>query len=93
VSVGEPFVDFSISNLLRVLSLTFQNTCFPAWLGGVNRMYMSVTASANILELETLARLVREGEVKVVIDSCWTMEDVMKVNAHYILRFCLNEAD
>lgn len=52
-------------------------------LGGVPRAYVCVTGIANFEAMQELADFVEAGTIKVVVDGCWDMGDVMKVSLCY----------
>jgi hypothetical protein len=47
--------------------------------GERHRRYVQVSATANLEGMEKLRRMVEEGKLKIPIDSCWDMEDALKV--------------
>lgn len=61
-----------------------KNSWLPKVLGGVSREYHLVNGFATQSKLEQVKKLVEEGVLKPVIDSCWDMEDVPKVNRHQL---------
>jgi NADPH:quinone reductase-like Zn-dependent oxidoreductase len=59
----------------------FSNTWWPTWLGGVPRRYIMFSTPISKDGTTHVARLVEEGKVRILIDSVWKMEDVVKAYA------------
>lgn len=59
----------------------FTNTWCPTWLGGVPRRYTMFSTSLSKDAATYMARLVDEGKVRILIDSVWDMEDLVKAYA------------
>jgi Zinc-binding dehydrogenase len=85
-TVGIAFVKYSFSSILEAVYLMLKNILWPRLLGGVQRDYVNVTGIANLATMENLGLLVEEGKLKVVVDSCWGMEDVLKVPIVYLIN-------
>ena len=79
VTVGVAFEEYTVSGMLYAAFLMLKNRLWPSVLGGVPREYANVTVIANLELVEKLRQLVEEGKIKVVVDSCWDMEDALKV--------------
>jgi hypothetical protein len=86
VTVGIAFKEYSISSMLKAASLMLRNILWPRLLGGVQRDYVNITGLVNLETIEKLGLLVEEGKLKVVVDSCWDMEDVLKVPILYLIN-------
>jgi len=78
--VGVAFAEYTVSSMIYASSLMLKNTWWPRALGGGPRNYICVTAVATLEALQRLRELVEEGKLAVVLDSCWEMEDVLKVS-------------
>lgn len=63
-----------------------QNILWPHLLGGVNRPYGQVAGIVSLTGLQKLADLVENGKLNVAVDSCWNMEDVLKVRIYNLTR-------
>ena len=84
VTVGIAFAEYTYSSMLySVLSMLKCEFC-PRILGGVPREYVRVTGIANLKDMEKLADLVECGKLRIVVDSCWGMEDANEVRRHNI---------
>ena len=81
MSVGPAFPSLSLSGMLQAVSATMRNQLQPTWLGGPPRDYVQVTGLAARAPLETLRSLCEDKELTVPVDSCWRMEDAMKVQS------------
>jgi reticulon-4-interacting protein 1, mitochondrial len=79
VTVGIAFASYSISSLLYASGCMLQNMLWPRLLGGVDRPYVQITALASLSGLEKLAELAEEDCFEIVVDSSWSMEEVLKV--------------
>jgi hypothetical protein len=79
VTVGVAFDEYTVSSIMYAVFLMMNNSLWPRVLGGVPREYASVSGFTNLEVMEKLGQLVEEGKMKVVVDSCWDMEDVLKV--------------
>lgn len=85
---GMPFVTFGVAPLtstfasfVGAMCQTLSNVLWPRFLGGVDRPYTFVSAgAANPGDLEKLAEMVKDGKLKVVIDSSWKFENALKVS-------------
>lgn len=83
VSVGVVFQEYSISSLLYASSLMLKNTWWPKILGCGLRDYVCVSGFTSLEAMEKLGKMVEEGKLKVVVDSCWDMEDFLRVRLGY----------
>ncbi len=81
VTVGIALADYSTSSMLYAVSCMLYNMLWPRLLGGVDRPIAQITGLVSLTGLEKLANLVEEGKLDVVLDSCWSMGDVVKVSA------------
>lgn len=79
ISVGVAFQEYTVTNLLYASSSMLKNTWWPTLLGGGLREYVCVSGFTCLEALEWLRKMVEEDKLKVVIDSCWDMEDGLKV--------------
>ena len=57
-----------------------KNIFWPTILGGVNRPYVPVQGFVTLAGLQKLKELVEKGELDVVVDSVWKMEDILGVS-------------
>jgi hypothetical protein len=64
------------------------NANLPAILGGVPRKYIMFSAPLSGDGAKTLATFVEEGKMKIIVDSTFALEDVLKVTSAYG-SFCL----
>jgi hypothetical protein len=58
-----------------------KNALWPTFLCGVSRPYVCVHGFVTLANLEKLRDLVEKGQLDVIIDSVWKMEDVLLVSA------------
>jgi hypothetical protein len=79
VTVGPAPPKYTMASMLYTVGQMLSNMLWPRLLGGVNRPYVQAAGIANLLDMERLARMATEGKLKVPIDSCWDLEDVLKV--------------
>jgi hypothetical protein len=79
VTVGLAPPKYTYTSMLYIISQILSNVFWPRWLGGVNRPYIGPTGVVNLLDMERLVRIVREGKLRVPIDSCSDLQDVLKV--------------
>lgn len=56
----------------------------PVLLGGVPRRCFFFSGQPNTRNLNLVQQLVEDGKLKGVVDSVWSMEDVIKVS--YVLQ-------
>jgi hypothetical protein len=80
VTVGPAPPDYSVMGILHTIGQTLSNTMWPRWLGGVNRPYFTAAGFANLLDMERLARMAKEGKLRVPIDLCWDFGDALKAS-------------
>jgi NADPH:quinone reductase-like Zn-dependent oxidoreductase len=59
----------------------FTNTWWPKWLGGVPRRYIMFSTPPSKDAATYTAKLIEEGKVRILIDSVWDMEDLVKAYA------------
>ena len=59
----------------------FTNTWWPKWLGGVPRRYIMFSTPPSKDAATYMARLIEEGKVRILVDSVWDMEDLIKAYA------------
>lgn len=79
-TIGVATGEFTASGMLRSFYFMFKNVLWPSILGGVPRKFIFVNGGPKLEALEKLAKLVEAGQLRVVIDSCWEMEDGLKVS-------------
>jgi hypothetical protein len=84
VTVGVAFAEYTVSSMIYASSLMLKNAWWPRALGGVPRDYIRVSAFVTLEALERLRELVEHGKLAVVLDSCWNMEDILRVS--YIIK-------
>ncbi|PVH71951.1 zinc-binding oxidoreductase [Cadophora sp. DSE1049] len=78
VSVGPAMPTYSMGAILYSIGQMASNFLWPQFLGGPNRPYVQFAATATQEEMQRLADMVQDGKLRVPIDSCWDMEDVLK---------------
>jgi hypothetical protein len=71
--------------MLHAGYLMLKNSLWPRILGGVPREYIYVQGFADLQRMERLRQLVEEGKLRVAVDSCWEMENVLRVSNHRII--------
>ncbi|KAK0113515.1 zinc ion binding [Cadophora gregata] len=86
VNVGPAMPTYSMRAILYSIGQMASNFLWPRFLGGPNRPYIQFAATATQDEMQRLAAMVREGKLKVPIDSCWDMEDVLKAYERMLSR-------
>lgn len=79
MTVGVAFKEYTASSLLYAVFLMLKNALWLAVLGGVSRQYVCVSGITNLASLEKLRQMVEESKLMIEIDSCWEMEDALKV--------------
>ena len=79
VSVGVAFQEYTFLSVLRATYLMLKQAWWSQTLGGVSREYIGVTGIANLEVMEQLRELVEKRRLRVVIDSCWRIEDALMV--------------
>lgn len=90
-SVGIKPTSFSIPDFLRAATRMQLNAYWPTsrWLGGVGREWRATSMmSPTTDEREEVMRLLGSGEVRVVRDSVWAMEDVLEAYRKVGERHC-----
>jgi NADPH:quinone reductase-like Zn-dependent oxidoreductase len=79
---GGPFVNIGAFDLadgiLTQMFRWFMNSWRPTWLGGIPRPYIMFSKTPNMAEVLTLVELVEQGKLKVILDSEFEMEDLIK---------------
>jgi hypothetical protein len=78
-TVGIALKEYTVSCIFQSMSLMLSNALWPSIFGGGQREYANITGIANLEVMEKLGRWVEEGKLKVVVNSCWDMEDALKV--------------
>jgi NADPH:quinone reductase-like Zn-dependent oxidoreductase len=78
VSVGIAFRSYAYSSILYSLFLMAKNALLPHFFGGGTAPYIVASGFVTLEGMEKLAAMVDEGKLKVVVDSCWDMEDVVQ---------------
>ncbi|KXN82604.1 Zinc-type alcohol dehydrogenase-like protein C16A3.02c [Leucoagaricus sp. SymC.cos] len=68
---------FSVSEIWKLFR-TFSAIITPRWLGGTNREYKFVSVKNSHEDLKKIAKLIRDGMVKPVIDSVFNFDDTVK---------------
>ena len=79
VTVGIAAESLTSMAMLQVVYQMLTNILWPRVIGGTPRKYTQVASTVSIEKMVELRRLCETGELKVVVDSCWDMEDVEKV--------------
>ena len=78
VSVGIAFKSYTYSSVLYALFLMARNILVPRFLGGGAAPYIVVSGFVTLEGMEKLAAMVDEGKLKVMVDSCWDIEDAVQ---------------
>lgn len=63
-----------------MVGTVMSNTWKPKFLGGVDRPYAQTNGIADPKNMQRLARMVEEKKLKILIDSIWSFDDVLKVS-------------
>jgi reticulon-4-interacting protein 1, mitochondrial len=71
--------DWQYSDLLPFIANQIKNTFWPAFLGGVPRKYVFISATPNKKALQKIRQLMEDGTFKGTVDSVWGMEEVIQV--------------
>ncbi|KAK5165376.1 zinc ion binding [Saxophila tyrrhenica] len=71
----------SFEGFLATFSNWFLNAWRPTWLGGIPRRYIMFSTPPSTDATAITARLIDEGKVRMLIDSVWEIEDVVKAYA------------
>jgi hypothetical protein len=79
VTVGIAAEALTYMAMLQVVYHMLTNILWPRAIGGTPRKYVQVASTVSIEKMVKLRRLCENGELKVVVDSCWGVEDVEKV--------------
>lgn len=79
VSVGIAHASYSVSSILYSTWLMMKNSFWPRMLGGIQRDFVCVQGFTSLPALERLGELAGEGILNIPLDSCWDMEDALKV--------------
>jgi hypothetical protein len=79
VTVGVAAKALTYMAMLQVVYHMSTNILWPRAIGGTPRKYVQVASTVSIEKMAKLRRLCENGELKVVVDSCWGVEDVEKV--------------
>lgn len=79
VSVGPAMVAYSTGETMYGIGQMASNFLRPRFLGGTKRPYIQVAAVSSVIGMQQLADMARNGKLKVPIDSCWELEDILKV--------------
>jgi NADPH:quinone reductase-like Zn-dependent oxidoreductase len=72
------FLQVGLGLSLSAMRQLVSNIMLPGFLGGGKRSYIVVTAKANSASFEQLAKWIREGKVRAVLDSTFEFDDVPK---------------
>ncbi|KAG4433027.1 hypothetical protein IFR05_011488 [Cadophora sp. M221] len=86
VTVGPAMPTYSMGAILYSLGQMASNFLWPRILGGTNRPYVQASSFVGLKEIQRLADLAQDGTLKVLIDSCWDMEDVLKAYERMLSR-------
>ena len=79
VTVGVAAETLSYTAMLQIVHRMLTNILWPRAIGGTPRKYVQASSTVSIEKTVKLRRLCENGELRVVDDSCWAMEDVEKV--------------
>lgn len=85
ITVGVAHSQYTVPSILYATSLMLRNSFWPTILGGVNRPYVCVQGFVTLSGLEKLRDWVGKGELQVVVDSVWKMEDALLVSSFLTL--------
>ncbi|KAF2180322.1 GroES-like protein [Zopfia rhizophila CBS 207.26] len=86
VTVGPRAESFTVSGMLATIWLMAKNFLWPRILGGVPREYVQVTGVSNLEAMEELAKMVGEGKLRVVVDSCTDMKNAREAYEKMLSR-------
>jgi hypothetical protein len=94
LSPGKPFVTVGIahkkyrySSMLHAVFMMVMNSLTSLLPGDGQRKYLQVNAAVNLEAMEKLRSLVEHGKLRVLIDSCWGMNDVLQVRSRRVYTF------
>lgn len=79
MTVGVAIATYSIGGVFYSVSQMMSNFLWPRILGGTDRPYVQVSGRSNLKDMERLARMAQDGDLRVPIDSRWEFEDVLEV--------------
>jgi NADPH:quinone reductase-like Zn-dependent oxidoreductase len=79
VSVGVMSADLRFTTVLGSILQIGSNLYRPRLLGGVSRPYIQKTANVDKESLEKLRVLVEGGQLKVVVDECFSFQNAIQV--------------
>ena len=85
VSVGVAFEDYTYFSMFRAVYLMLKHSWWSQTVGAVSRAYIGVTGVTSLALMERLGELVEQKRLKVVVDSCWELNDVLKVSSNQII--------
>ncbi|KAL4803476.1 hypothetical protein BDV18DRAFT_163035 [Aspergillus unguis] len=71
----------NIGMLEGMFTTTFnwvRNVYLPTWLGGVPRKYIMFSTPPTRDDALYIAHLVEEGDIRILVDGVWEMEDAMR---------------
>ncbi len=71
-------IDAVDGHLLTLLKNGLSNMYCPAWLGGVPRRYVMFSTTLLVDDIQYIAHLYRQGQLRVIVDSVLPMEDVVQ---------------
>ncbi|KAF8884016.1 hypothetical protein BD779DRAFT_1674317 [Infundibulicybe gibba] len=77
ISVGPQPRSFAWHDMSNTMRFITQVLLRPTWLGGLNRKWTYVHVNHNRSSLDSLQRLITQGEIKPVIDSVYPFDGVM----------------
>lgn len=66
------------NGLFKTLGQCIVNLYRPSWLGGVPRRYIFFSNIPKMEEVLTLAEMVKQGKLKILVDSEYAAEDLMQ---------------
>ena len=80
MSVGVANKEYSYSSMLTALWKMLANVT-ASWIPAIpQRRYIQANSWVNQERLERLRSLVEQGKLRVLVDSCWEMEDALEVS-------------
>ncbi|KAK7025982.1 hypothetical protein VNI00_015812 [Paramarasmius palmivorus] len=82
VTVGIAFNEITYTSVLRASFDMIRNMIWPP----SRRKYVQVIGVANREALEKLGQMAEDGKLKVMIDTCWRMEEVFKAYERVMSR-------
>ncbi|KAI9856601.1 MAG: zinc ion binding [Trichoglossum hirsutum] len=86
VTVGVAYGAYTVPSMLYAVFSMVKNAWLPRVLGGGERDYLCVNATADLEKLEKLAEMAGEGNLRVFVDSRWGFTEVLKAYERVLSR-------